>query len=64
MDSHEKVMAPYVKHLGSKKKLLDISQNPYMKLKNVEFYKQLSRRMEELKITLNTMNNLFIENTK
>lgn len=60
MDSYYKVMAPFMKHLRHKKKLMGTVQNPYTKARVAQYYGSLSRCVQDLKLAMITMNNGFV----
>lgn len=53
-----------MKHLKRKHKSLEAPQNPYTKAKVVQYYELLSKRMQELKLTIVAMNNEFVKLTE
>lgn len=55
-----------MKHVKRKQKSLETiqNQNPFNKSKDVQFYEQLSKRMQELKLTMIAMNNEFVKLTE
>jgi len=49
-----------MKHLKRKQKSMEAPQNPYTKAKVVQYYELLFKHMQELKLTIVSMNNEFL----